>query len=210
MKVYLISLLFTLATHAEFRTWTNDKGQTIEAEYLRMKGEEHVSLRLKRNLSVTQVPLSSLSEEDQSYLKELAASAAAEELLASYPSANGKFTEDAEEAAQAQKATQRPLFMVFTGSDWCPPCKALESNILSSSAFKKFAEKKLILLKLDYPNGKQSRAIASQNAELKSQYGISSFPTVIIQGHDGKEIARKSGFSSSSPKEYIEQLEKKL
>ena len=35
------------------------------------------------------------------------------------------------EKAKAQAAKEgKPILMEFTGSDWCPPCKALHKNVL--------------------------------------------------------------------------------
>ena len=41
------------------------------------------------------------------------------------------------EKAQAQAAKEgKSILMEFTGSDWCPPCKALQKNVLSKDVFK--------------------------------------------------------------------------
>ena len=40
--------------------------------------------------------------------------------------------------AKAQSAKEgKPILMEFTGSDWCPPCKALHKNVLTSDIFRK-------------------------------------------------------------------------
>ena len=46
-------------------------------------------------------------------------------------------------------AEKKMVLMDFTGSDWCPPCKALEKNVLSSPAFEAFAKENLVLVQVD-------------------------------------------------------------
>src|SRR6266581_5754679 len=57
--------------------------------------------------------------------------------------------------AQAQAKTEKKMvFMDFTGSDWCPPCKALHKNVLTSKEFEAFAKDNLVLVLVDFPTGK--------------------------------------------------------
>ncbi|MEZ4687071.1 MAG: thioredoxin family protein [Bacteroidia bacterium] len=44
----------------------------------------------------------------------------------------------------------RPLFLLFTGSDWCAPCKRLEKEVLTQKAFRSFAKDNLVLVKMDF------------------------------------------------------------
>src|SRR5437879_5747959 len=54
--------------------------------------------------------------------------------------------------AQAQaKADHKMVLMDFNGSDWCPPCKALRKNVLSSQEFMNYAKKNLVLVDVDFP-----------------------------------------------------------
>ena len=62
------------------------------------------------------------------------------------------------EKAKAQAAKQgKPILMEFTGSDWCPPCKALHKNVLVKDVFKKEMPKHFVLLKLDNPRDKSKQ-----------------------------------------------------
>src|SRR6266567_1513401 len=54
--------------------------------------------------------------------------------------------------AQAQaKRDNKLVLMDFNGSDWCPPCKALRKNVLSSDEFVTYARTNLILVDVDFP-----------------------------------------------------------
>ena len=57
---------------------------------------------------------------------------------------------DAQKVAREHKL---PILLLMTGSTWCPPCKYLERNVLSTKEFSDFARKNLVLLKVDLPRG---------------------------------------------------------
>lgn len=114
------------------------------------------------------------------------------------------------EKAKAQAAKEgKAVLMDFTGSDWCPPCKQLKSKVLDSAAFKEYAEKKLVLLELDFPNDKSkiSKETQAQNAKLSKEYKITGYPTIIVLDKDGKELGRHVGYGGESPEAYIKKLD---
>lgn len=61
------AMLSIAISHAEPRKFTNTEGKSIEAELVRVEGEDAV-LKLA-NLSVAKVPLTSLSKEDEAYVR---------------------------------------------------------------------------------------------------------------------------------------------
>src|SRR5258708_38100140 len=61
---------------------------------------------------------------------------------------------DLPKALQQAKAEKKDVLLDFTGSDWCPPCKALHKNVLVSKAVEDYAEKNLLLGGVDLPTGK--------------------------------------------------------
>ena len=72
------------------------------------------------------------------------------------------------EAAKAQaKEEGKALLVDFTGSDWCPPCKALHKDVLSKKSFIDSAKKDFVLVELDFPRkGNQSKELKAQNKKL--------------------------------------------
>lgn len=115
-----------------------------------------------------------------------------------------------EEAAAQSRATGRPIVADFTGSDWCPPCMALKSQVFDSQDFKAWAaEKQLILLEVDFPRRKsQDGAIKAQNTALARRLKVSSFPTIILLDADGQPIGgRMSGYGGRGPSSWISQAE---
>ena len=59
-----------------------------------------------------------------------------------------------EKAKELAAKEGKPILMEFTGSDWCPPCKALHKNVLGTDVFKAEIKKDFILLVLDNPRDK--------------------------------------------------------
>ncbi|MDE0735926.1 MAG: thioredoxin family protein [Pirellulaceae bacterium] len=101
-----------------------------------------------------------------------------------------------EEAKAAAAKEKKTIFMEFTGSDWCPPCKALAKNVLTQDAFKTEAPKQFILLKLDNPRdkSKQTDAEKAQYPKLAAQYKVTGVPTIILADEQGRPFAKMVGY----------------
>ena len=114
------------------------------------------------------------------------------------------------EQAQAQARQENKLvFLEFTGSDWCPPCKKLGSEVLRSDAFEAYADQNLVLVELDFPHQKpQSEEQKEANKALAREYNVQGFPTVIVLKPDGKELHREIGYGGQSATEYVAELKK--
>jgi thioredoxin-related protein len=99
-------------------------------------------------------------------------------------------------AAQAQaKKENKPLLVLFTGSDWCPPCMQMEKDTFSKPAFAQFADKNLVRFVADQPMKTQlPPGQVKQNEALSQQYKVDGVPTVILFSPQGKELARNVGY----------------
>ena len=96
--------------------------------------------------------------------------------------------DDLQAALAKGKKENKPVFALFTGSDWCPPCQKLEKNVLLQPAFKAFAEKHLVLLFVDSPQKtKLDEKVQKQNEELSKRFNVEGVPTAIILSPDGKK-----------------------
>ncbi len=113
-------------------------------------------------------------------------------------------------AAQKQARTENKMVLIdFTGSDWCPPCKALHKNVLTSPEFTAFAKTSLVLVELDFPNSKkQSSELKAANKKLSADYKIEGYPTLIVLDAAGKEVFRKVGYDGTAAKGYVADLAK--
>ena len=76
-------------------------------------------------------------------------------------------------------STGKPLFLFFTGSDWCGWCKRLQKEVFQTDSFKAWAEANVILVELDFPRATvQSPEIRQQNQQLQGMFKVQGYPTV--------------------------------
>jgi protein disulfide-isomerase len=123
--------------------------------------------------------------------------------------AEGEWLTDLAKAQAQAQAEKKLVFMDFTGSDWCPPCKALHKNVLTSSEFLNYAKENLVLLVVDFPRSKpQSEALRTANEELAKKFAVDSFPTIIVLDANGKKLSKESGYDGSNAKEFVAKLKK--
>ena len=115
---------------------------------------------------------------------------------------------DPVEASKKARAENKFVFVEFTGSDWCPPCKKLKANVLDTPTFDEFAKKKLVLLEVDFPKRKElSAEQKAENAKLKARFRVTGYPTVILLDKNSRELGRMVGFSGDSAEAYVQKLE---
>ncbi|WP_109300491.1 thioredoxin family protein [Aquimarina sp. AU474] len=118
---------------------------------------------------------------------------------------------DFEEAKQIAVKNNRPILLVFTGSDWCAPCIKLEKLILHTEEFEEFAKDNYVLLKADFPKRKKnqlSQALQDQNNKLAETYNKrGGFPLAVVLDKTGKKLGAV-GYKKVSPGSYIEILKK--
>ncbi|MBQ7731145.1 MAG: thioredoxin family protein [Lentisphaeria bacterium] len=106
-------------------------------------------------------------------------------LLAPALSAGEWFT-DFEKAKAESLKTKRPIYILFTNSDAAAD-RSLERTIFSQRRFQEYAEKKLVLMKVDFPVAVhlQPKSLSQQNSELRTKYGITILPTALLLDANG-------------------------
>ncbi len=116
------------------------------------------------------------------------------------------FTDDIDAGIKSARDSQRDLFLLFTGSDWCPPCRKLEAEILEQVEFLQAANKDFVLVKIDFPrNPPLPEAQAARNEEWSRKYGISQFPTIAVVDRDLRPIGFL-GYAEGGPQPFLNSL----
>ncbi|EIA07580.1 thioredoxin family protein [Flavobacterium frigoris] len=112
-------------------------------------------------------------------------------------------------ATTAAIEQNKPIILVFSGSDWCAPCIKLDKSIWQSEAFKSYAATNYILERADFPKKKQNQLaeeIKKQNESLAEKYNKEGiFPLVVVIDGKGKVLG-KTSYKNVTPNEYIETL----
>lgn len=112
-----------------------------------------------------------------------------------------------EQAMAEAKKENKAVLVNFTGSDWCKWCMKLNAEVFSQPEFKEYAEKKLVLVKLDFPNSiPQSDETKLYNNNLARRYGIQGFPTILILNSTG-ELVAKTGYQYGGAQNYIKHIQ---
>ena len=124
--------------------------------------------------------------------------------------ADGTWTEDFESALKSAEGYGRPIFILFTGSDWCPPCMALEREVFSQDEFIAYAMENFILFKADRPrNIEQTEELREQNTRLFDRYEIVGVPTIKIIDYNGNILAT-TGYHAGGASAYIDHIRELL
>ena len=107
-------------------------------------------------------------------------------------------------ALKAADSDKQNVLLDFTGSDWCPPCKALHKQVLATKPFADYAKDNLKLVMVDFPRSKPLPKEQRQaNEAMARQFKVDGFPALILLDATGKELARKDGYGGESAKEVV-------
>lgn len=113
------------------------------------------------------------------------------------------------EAQALAKKENKPVFVDFTGSDWCPGCIKMEKDVLSKSQFLAYAKTNLILVRLDFPLDKpQSPEMRKANEASQVNYKVDGYPTFLLLNPDGTVAWRQDGYLAGGPAAIIAALNK--
>lgn len=112
-----------------------------------------------------------------------------------------------ETALQKAKTENKAVLVNFTGSDWCQWCFKLSDEVFSQKEFAAYAEKNLILVKVDFPRKiEQDMETKVYNQQLAQKYGIQGFPTILLFNQYGQPVA-KTGYQPGGAENYVNHLE---
>lgn len=119
------------------------------------------------------------------------------------------FDADYDAAMARAKEGGKPLFLLFTGSDWCIWCKKLEKEVFSQPEFLDIATNAYELVVLDFPHdqSRQTNAERERNRSLSEKYEVDGFPTILLLDANGVEIYR-AGYEPGGAKAWIESFQK--
>ena len=86
---------------------------------------------------------------------------------------------DMSKATDVSIKENKPMFLFFTGSDWCGWCIRLQKEVFKTPEFIKWAKENVVLVELDFPRkNEQTDAVKMQNAQLQQQLQVRGYPTV--------------------------------
>ena len=112
-----------------------------------------------------------------------------------------------DKALAEAKKTNKKLFLLNTGSDWCHWCKKLREEVLDKPDFAEFAAKNLVLVYLDSPNrnplGKEQKA--HNRLIVKTLPFGGGVPHAIVMNAKGEKLGAIGG-GGMGMNQYLEKL----
>ncbi len=123
-------------------------------------------------------------------------------------------THDWDAAVALSKSSGTPLFVIFTGSDWCGWCQLMEKNVFSKDEWKDFAGKELVVAWVNMPKDKSllPKGAMERNSQLCAMYGVRGFPTYFLfqAGDITAPVAQFGASRDADAKSFVEHVTAKL
>ena len=117
---------------------------------------------------------------------------------------------DVNKAIELSIESEKPLFMFFTGSDWCGWCIRLQKEVFFKPDFVTWAKENLILVELDFPRRKKlDETLKQQNDNLRQMFAVRGYPTgwFVVPEIEDKKVNFKrlgsQGYVAGGPTNWI-------
>ena len=117
---------------------------------------------------------------------------------------DSKWLTDYDKALKVAEKEDKNVLVYFTGSDWCPPCKMLKTDLFDSAEFKVLSEN-YVLLYVDMPRNRDllSPEQMSHNKDVMGKYNKKGvFPLLKIVNANGNALDEYSGYSMNGEIQY--------
>lgn len=229
MRLHLVSLLcllpgLLLSADPEVQRVTLKDGRVLEGVVDEQAGTIQLyNLKTGKPIAVMPIKIADITAREPLTLAKPADGAAKPEDDAAKPAddgakprakrgADGRFLTNHQAALKLAREMDRPVLAFFTGSDWCPVCQNAQKEVLTTAAFRTWAEGHVILLEIDSPRRREvPKAVKDQTEALTRQYGVNSYPTFhLLNPADGKTHGSFAGLPNGGPEVFIDELIRRI
>jgi thiol:disulfide interchange protein len=97
-----------------------------------------------------------------------------------------------DEGQRIAATSHKPILYNFT-AEWCGPCHILDAEVYADPAMAREINARFVAVRVMDRQQEEGRN-PEPVAELQRRYTVRGFPTVIIAGADGTELARMEGY----------------
>lgn len=121
----------------------------------------------------------------------------------------GVSTMDLAAAKEYAKNMNLPLFLDFTGSDWCGWCKLMQKNVFTKKEWTDWAKSRLVLVTIDFPqnSGIVPEKYRERNNALSALYRVSGYPTYVVLDANGEtELGRLGAGEDKTQTSFIAEV----
>lgn len=109
-----------------------------------------------------------------------------------------------DDALARAKKDNKHVMVLFTGSDFCPPCMMMQKEVFTKKEFVTKAGKDFILVFVDFPEADE--ALAKSNEPLMEEYSVPGLPTVLVFDPSAREIGRFAAHEFPEVDAFVEKL----
>ena len=103
-----------------------------------------------------------------------------------------RWTENIDEAFETAAREKKPVFINFTGSDWCYWCILADKNIFRTKEWADFSGK-VVCLKVDFPReGAPDVMTMQKRREFAQKFAVRGYPTFVLADAERRQLARFS------------------
>lgn len=114
------------------------------------------------------------------------------------------------DAVVKAKAEEKPIVLVFSGSDWCAPCIRLKKHIFDSEEFASYASEHYVLYNADFPRKKQNQLPKdkmSVNKSLMEKFNPRGYFPMVLVLDKNEHVLGETGFvARTTPEKYLKKL----
>jgi len=113
-----------------------------------------------------------------------------------------------DDALAISSKENKPILLVFSGSDWCGPCIKLDKEIWKSNEFSSYSTK-VVLYKADFPRKKDNKlpeSLAKSNAMLAEKFNPNGFFPLVVLLDKNQKVLGQTGYKKMPPADYIAHL----
>ena len=109
------------------------------------------------------------------------------------------------------KKFNKPVLLIFSGSDWCLPCQWLEKKIFSDSSFENFADRYLVIIKADFPQKiKLTSEKKAENEKLASEFNPDGVFPLLLLLRPERTVLTLLEYENYSAGDFINQVKESL
>lgn len=116
---------------------------------------------------------------------------------------------DFDQAMELAVGQNKPLILVFAGSDWCAPCIRLENEIWADTSFETYAKTHYVMYKADFPRKKSNRLpepLHKKHAALAEKYNPKGYFPLVVVLQNADKVLGTTTYKKMEVNAYVENL----
>lgn len=204
--IWLAALALMPLSHtalAEMKTWTSNKGKTVEGEIVK-KDSSRITIK-RADGKTASLRLSDLIKEDQEFVENWTPQEGQEASAdpADEPAKKVRFKWNRTDKAAFKQAeeTGLPILILFYGPSWNAASKKLDSDVIDKRQFKNGLEGVAIGLTCIADANEKFRGSWAQ--ELAKKYDAMGVPKMVIIDAKGKQLGSLGYSDGRPPEDYV-------